>query len=504
MESTSSLSDIYKDICSKENVEPRDKITETLDEIENGHSVILTAPTGYGKTSITKALAVAAVQGNDNFDRVIHVLPYRSIVQDLTAKLRYSLAKIGLNQDLVGAQDMDFHDSPYFLLKANVTTLDTFVLNLFKLPVAEIDRGLNGLGTHFEVPRGAIYSSIVVFDEFHLFSEDGKPLTSAIASLKSLGSMGVPFIIATATMPDSVKSLIEESLIKEGVSLTEVNVIDSPVKRSIDIRFESDLPRIDTEKRTLIVFNTRTEAINAYRKLKGLGYSPLLIHSKFSSRDRVEKVNKIVNRNEQAKLVISTQVIEAGVDVSFDTLITEAAPLPNLIQRAGRVARYGGEGEVIIIPFMGKVYERSEVDQAVKLIEENNVIDHSLMQFYKVNVDVDPSLRTSLNMIDDVALYTSGATTDLLEEVCSLTRDVSLVMGFPHGCTSPECAVPLTDQEAKDLINAGNMIVKNGQFMHPSQARLKSLKDCLPLQFLKLGIDGVVIESYDKEEGAII
>lgn len=52
----------------------------------------------------------------------------------------------GYSNTVVGAYDMDFHDTPYFLRKVNVTTLDSFVLNMFKLPVSEITRGMKGWG----------------------------------------------------------------------------------------------------------------------------------------------------------------------------------------------------------------------------------------------------------------------------------------------------------------------------------------------------------------------
>ncbi|MCG3109172.1 CRISPR-associated helicase Cas3 [Metallosphaera sp. J1] len=493
--STSSLVDYYYEVCHVLGHEPRKGIERTLEMIEQGNSVILTAPTGYGKTSLTYALGLASLRGNDYFERVIHVLPLRSVVQDLNAKLVNFVERLNYPGRVVGAYDMDFHDTPYFLRKVNVTTLDSFVLNMFKLPVSEISRGLKGMGTHYEVPRGAIYSSVVVFDEFHLFPEEsGKGLTSTIASLRALSRMGVPFVIMSATLPQSLKTLIRNQV--TDVTVEEVSDNFS-VNRKLTVDFVDtlDFQRIDRERRTLVVLNTRRKAIETYLEARKHSLSPVLIHSKLNAEDRRRRVEGL----RDAKLVISTQVIEAGVDVSFDVLYTEAAPIPSMVQRAGRVARYGGEGEIHILPFSGKVYDREEVEKGVEIVEKERKLDSSLLLNYDAEYPLDSTLLTSLDLLDEGAFFSSRTTAELLKTECSITRETSLIMGFPRGCRSPACGVPLTEEEAEHLLQKGATPLRDGS---PVEWKRRG-RYCLSIDFMLNGIDGVSVD-YDRETGAII
>lgn len=492
---TSSLLKYYHEVIKALNYEPRKGIEDTLRWLEQGENVVLTAPTGYGKTTLTKVLGKAASKGNNLFDKVIHVLPYRAIVQDLYLRLLAEKEKLEIES--VGAQDMDYHDAPYYLKKVNITTLDSFVLNLFKVPVDEFAKVIKGNGSHFEVPRGMIYSSLIIFDEFHLFAEEGKAITSTLASIDALIDGGVPLLVMTATLP---KCLAKE-LKQRGFNFAEAN--DFNVKREIKVECVDD-PYSALEKgvkKTLMVFNTREEAIKAYQKVKKMGFNPLLIHSKFNSADRKKKVEEIlkVSRGESNyDVVIATQVIEAGIDVSFDLLITEACPADSLIQRAGRVARYGGKGTVKIFPFRGKVYDSQEVKATMSKLMKTKRIDSSLLDVLKRGVNVDKPLQKSLEAIESI-LFGPEATKSLFKVECSLTREVSLIPGYPPGCNDPSCAVPLTEEEARKLL-PGKVITYDGQEIEYSTSK----KECLQVSFLINGIEGVRIPGYDEEIGAIL
>ncbi len=72
----------------------------------------------------------------------------------------------------------------------------------------------------------------------------------------------------------------------------------------------------------------------------------ILIHSRFRLKDRIRLMQRLLEKpNETGTICVSTQVVEAGVDVSAKTLITELAPWSSMIQRFGRGNRYGIEKE---------------------------------------------------------------------------------------------------------------------------------------------------------------
>ncbi len=515
MGNTLSLVDYYKDFIIRNNYEERKGIEETLSHLENGHNVILKAPTGYGKTTLTGILANAVTKGIDLGNRVIHVLPYRAIVQDLYLKLVGLAKNKKIFTNNIGAQDMEYHESPFFMKKVNITTLDSFVLNLFKLPIYNLGhflRNYENYGSHYEFPRALIYSSIVIFDEFHLLGEDGKSLTAGLASLEVLEKAGVPIVVMSATIDEG----LEKRLLKSLDNNTKVvNATDFKLKREIEVRILSSHKealnlaenKVKEGKRVLLVYNTRgnynsigeTNAISAYKNLKSRGPNPLLIHSKFNRIDRTKKVEKVLSKD--AKIVISTQVIEAGIDTSFDVLITEAAPSHNLIQRTGRVARYGGKGEVYIFPFTGKVYDEKEVNITMEKIKEINGIDERLLFEREYESKVDNILLHDLSLLETSVFANSRTVMKLYNQVCSITRDASLILGFPPGTDRSDMAIPLSETEAIKILQIDG---KSALVCDNDCNNLKlDLVNCLQLEMLKYDIKGVRIKGYDDELGGV-
>lgn len=108
-------------------------------------------------------------------------------------------------------------------------------------------------------------------------------------------------------------------------------------------------------KITLVVCNTVARACSAFDALKSAGRTNgiELVHSRFRSAEREEWRERFLSRSacgpEVDRVIVSTQVIEAGVDVSAGCLISELAPWPSMVQRFGRCARYGGNGKVIVV-----------------------------------------------------------------------------------------------------------------------------------------------------------
>ena len=112
---------------------------------------------------------------------------------------------------------------------------------------------------------------------------------------------------------------------------------------------------------TLVVLNTVKLAVEIWkalkrdRELKTAGTDIRLIHSRFRPAERQTWRKAFLNRGacgpEANRIVVATQVVEAGVDVSASLLVTELAPWPSLVQRFGRCARWGGAGQVLIADF---------------------------------------------------------------------------------------------------------------------------------------------------------
>lgn len=518
--------------------------------------LLLDLPTSYGKTTITEALAQTAIKGNSFFSRVIHVLPMRSIADQLGKKVKDDLR--GCNGDKakyseeeidnkIAIQHLGLNSSPYFAKKVVITTLDTFVLNFYKAPVKEISRMFEGKGTHFDFPRAQIYSSFAIFDEFHLFSKMGtgredarersKSLTAVLCAVKSLCLAGVPTIIMTATMPESMKSFLKEELVEYGIT-----VLEKAYREGDDPEFENErglrrinfstvkmeeLPElcgkmISEGKKVLCVLNTVKDAVGAFYELECMNLNPFLIHGKLPEcvrRKRVEEIcrGKSIKEN-TPKLAVSTQVIESGVDLSFDVLVTAPCPADRMMQRAGRVARDkdAHKGDVLIIEGDGKdvcygPYDPNLCKKSVQLILDRNELTRATVNEVYMNepIEKDRDLWNALSWLDNFILLDSNDAKKAIEYYRGFTDNFGIVTGFMETKVAldkkSDYAVGLSEQEAKSLLRQRGKIVKGNKVIEIAGYELKSLLDSpsLSLELQLREYEGIALEDFDPEIGYV-
>lgn len=177
----------------------------------------------------------------------------------------------------------------------------------------------------------------------------------------------------------------------------------------------------DTGRVTLVTVNRVEEAQAIHgalsKKLSGEQNAPQLelIHSRFRGLERRGWTERFLSRpnceNSQTNLIlVSTQVVEAGVDISATALITELAPWPSLVQRFGRAARYRGTAQIIVVdPFpdekSAKPYELADLAAAREAIQKLN--DASVASIEDFEADLaDDDLLARLYRYDYIHLVT--------------------------------------------------------------------------------------------------
>ena len=135
----------------------------------------------------------------------------------------------------------------------------------------------------------------------------------------------------------------------------------------------------EREGLTLIVVNTVKQArslytdINKLRKDAPENERAILLHSQFRPEDRAKQLKKVTTAEGKRRLVISTQIVEAGVDISAATFFTEIAPWSSLVQRFGRCNRRGTEKDArifLITPEKELPYTKEQLDAANVEIEK--------------------------------------------------------------------------------------------------------------------------------------
>lgn len=124
---------------------------------------------------------------------------------------------------------------------------------------------------------------------------------------------------------------------------------------------------------TLAIANTVKSAVALHKALKRRMGGELsddvdlrLVHSRFRGAERRTWATTFLAREHcgprKNRIVVATQVVEAGVDISANVLVTELAPWASLVQRFGRCARYGGEGQIVVV-------DRRHTDESAETIE---------------------------------------------------------------------------------------------------------------------------------------
>lgn len=332
-------------------------LSSRLAEVRGLHVWIF--PTGYGKTR-------AILHSNLRGVRVIHVLPLQAIVSQLAEDLRRADFDVCYQMAMALPEVCK---SPYYAARYNVTTLDSFILNMFGIPVHEIYRE----NWHSDVAwLMASYADFVIFDEYHLMvAPDGdgdvsKIHTAVIAAVRALRERGLAkrILVLTATMTPSMAASLEPDKVlvyaaeehdfvdklrylvgREKVEavppsdqfgekmrdkLVGVELLDPPLQKIKCGQREIEIP--DVKGPGYLAFNSWRRAALAWREG---GREGVLIHGKMD----LEARNKLVRRLSPETPLYATQVVEAGVDISYKQLISEPAPAFSLIQRAGRVSR---------------------------------------------------------------------------------------------------------------------------------------------------------------------
>jgi len=365
---------------------------EVFENLNNErYPLLIKAPTGSGKTEGILASFLAQFLENRFYiaPRLIYVLPMRVLVNSTAQRIKKYVEKISPLIS-VKIQHGDVPDAPFFIADVVITTLDQFVYGFA--------RASQQVGHHIDMPAGAIASSLVVFDEAHMYRDE---FTFSImrAIMEILYESKIPFVVMTATMPESLENSFFENIkdyakiIGEDVvsSKLQIKICDEPLYANNEVNINDKLLRIMKKKKTLIVLNQVKRAQKVYEEIKNrLGLSEnqiVLLHSRFTKKDRERHENtalSLIPHKENGKIkipegvgiVVSTQVLEAGIDFSAELLLTEIAPADCLVQRAGRCARYEGEkGEMVIFPVEDdkgyKPYEKEHLEKTINWINEN-------------------------------------------------------------------------------------------------------------------------------------
>lgn len=315
-----------------------------FNEKKVNENILLELPTGFGKTFLGIGFALKT-----NRKKIIYTLPVTTIIEDVYDNLQMKLGEkakdyiewytskyITLTSLKKSVDEREFMGAKYFEKPLVITTLDQILLAFLS-----IDR--------YPLKEFATYDSCLILDEPQLYS----PLMLFLFAefLKDYKD-DMSVIIMTATLPKFLKEKIQD-LFNEPFRDMKKNIFSRFNRTHIETSTYLGIPTKDIlnelskevknyvkkGEKVGIIFNTVEKAQSFYQML-AKDIPKFLFHARYIYRDRVNKLNQLKNAIKSPLAVVSTQVIEAGVNISFDVMFRELAPLDSIIQSAGRVNRF--------------------------------------------------------------------------------------------------------------------------------------------------------------------
>lgn len=317
-------------------------LSKTETNVYQPHTLVV-APTGAGKTDFLLKRCTGRIFYTLPFQASINAMweRFKNTIPNKDIRLLHATSKI-----VVGKRIEERIIQP--LVGSSVKVLTPHQL-------AAIIFGISG----FESIMLDVEGCDVILDEIHTYSDYSKSMVLEI--VKALVSLNCCIHIGTATMP----SILYQELLKilGGKQKVYEVSIDNPTldrfnrhkiykEENPDSIYEIIHTAIQANEKVLVIYNTIYEAQKAFKEIEELfsDTPKLLIHSRFKRGDRVQLEQELKTKfngdgSPEFKnglmpcIVLSTQVVEVSLDISFDRMITQCAPLDSLIQRFGRVNR---------------------------------------------------------------------------------------------------------------------------------------------------------------------
>jgi CRISPR-associated endonuclease/helicase Cas3 len=383
-------------------------------------SLLINVPTGLGKTA---AVVLAwlwnrvQLQNREWPRRLVYCLPMRVLVEQTSTNVRRWIDALQLANRLgvhvlMGGEEVDDWDLYPEREAVLIGTQDMLLSRA-------LNRGYGMSPYRWPMHFGLLNSDCLwVFDEIQLMGSGLATTAQLEAFRKKLSRNRCPSFWMSATLQrDWLRTV--DFVDSSGMPLVKLDENDldncdvcqrrearKPLQPTTARMDDSSGLAIDILKahqraggRTLVVVNTvkraRELAQQLQRVIKSAEPKPemVLIHSRFRPDDRRRQVARLLAEpGEHGTIVISTQVVEAGVDVSARTLFTELAPWASLVQRFGRCNRGGDENEkaqVFWIDFPVEEKARPNLSRPYEIGDLNN--SRQLLRTYQ---DVGPaSLR---------------------------------------------------------------------------------------------------------------
>lgn len=363
---------------------------------------ILSLPTGYGKTNLSLAIA-NSVSKKSNNNKIIYCLPFISII-DQTAKFIKDMIN---NNDLIEAHHLAYTEEKqesdstnegislcYDAWSANyiISTFEQFLYSVFSGSKKK------------SIKISNLMNAVVIIDEIQALDSKYYGFIKELMQ-QCINKFRMKFILSSATIP---------SIFKEWGGYTDCLTFHPEIKfvdrySSKFYEKEPSLPELSNvvlehyanKKSVCVVFNSINLAVQFLENIKK-DPNVFFLASTVTPKERLERIKNIKELLDGNRpcIVVSTQVIEAGVDLDFKSLFRQFAPLGSIIQASGRCNRHASDesGKVFVFKLdnsvndpSNKVYGICPMDVSRELFPKGKELSEN--QLYDLYEKYDESLK---------------------------------------------------------------------------------------------------------------
>lgn len=326
-----------------------DKLREFQNNLSlNSKSVLVEIPTGEGKTEGSLLWAINNL--SNKHSKIIYTLPTQTTSNKLYERVHsffdkkecgliHSSAKIFLEKEYErenGEVD-DIFKSDFLLSKSfnkpvTVSTIDSLLKYFINIG-------------RFNIATKNFLNSTIIIDEVHAY--DLKLMGFLKRFFELCHEMDVRVCLMSASIPNKIKELLG---VEKYPLITQKDLFEKKaneivkVENALDDDFYLIVEKFNSGKNILIIRNTVKTATATFEELQELGMDSddiVLYHSTFKKRDRTKKEELIFKKLKENKpfILVATQIVEVSLDIDFDVMFSDNAPIDSLIQRFGRVNR---------------------------------------------------------------------------------------------------------------------------------------------------------------------
>ncbi len=361
----------------------------------------LNVPTGGGKTlaSLRFALNHAEIH---NMDHIFYIVPFTSIIDQNADEVRKILEEKDDHGNYLDKIVLEHHSN---LTPEEESRRHNLLAQNWDAPIifttqVQFLEALFGSSTRSARRYHQLANSVIIFDEIqtipiqcvHMFN---------LALRFLVHSCGATVVLCTATQPllDEVEPLtralpipLENKIIQNDQELfrqlrrVSINDLRKPAGWSADEAADLALQQLEVNGNVLIIANTKKSTMELYQNLKSKSQADIYhLSTSMCPAHRLQVFSEIRSKlnQEQPVICVSTQLIEAGVDIDFGAVIRYQAGLDSIVQAAGRCNRHGRKS-------IGNVCVVNSIDENItrlKDIEIGKAITDRVWDEYKANPD---------------------------------------------------------------------------------------------------------------------